>query len=101
MATAEITIIPIGTGSTSTSDFVAEADRILLKYPDVKNKLTAMGTELECSDIEKLFDVLREMHLASFHNGSQRIYTVIKIDDRRDRESTLNSKVASVEAKLY
>lgn len=100
MATAEITIIPIGTGSTSTSDFVVEAERILADYPEVTNKLTGMGTELECNDVEKLFDVLKEMHLAPFNRGSQRIYSIIKIDDRRDKESTLEEKIASVSGKM-
>ncbi|OGI04939.1 MAG: hypothetical protein A2Y25_00755 [Candidatus Melainabacteria bacterium GWF2_37_15] len=100
MATAEIAIIPMGTGSTSTSDFIAEADRVLLSHPEVKNKLTGMGTELECSDIDTLFEVLKEMHQKSFTKGAQRMYTVIKIDDRRDKESTLESKVTSLEKKL-
>lgn len=100
MATAEITIIPIGTASTSTSEFVAEADKILLKYSNIKHKLTAMGTELECSDINKLFDVLKEIHNAPFNKDAQRIYSIIKIDDRRDKESTLDSKVASAAEKL-
>ena len=100
MATAEITIIPMGTCSTSSGDFIADADRILLKYPEIKNKVTAMGTELECSDIEKLFEILKEMHLAPFNRKIQRIYSVIKIDDRRDKESTLENKVASVMKKL-
>ena len=100
MATAEITIIPIGTQSTSSSEFVVEAEKILKNHPDVKTKLTAMGTELECSDISKLFKVLEEMHNASFNEKAQRIYSVIKIDDRRDKESSLESKIESVEEKL-
>jgi len=100
MATAEITIIPIGTESTSISSFVAEADRVLLNHPEVKNKVTAMGTELESPDVNKLFDALKEMHAASFNNKAQRIYTIIKIDDRRDKESTLESKMKAVVDKL-
>ncbi len=100
MATAEITIIPIGTGSTSTSNFIAEAEKILKNYPDVKNKLTSMGTEIECDNIEKLFDILKEMHLATFNNDTQRIYSIIKIDDRRDKESTLEGKIEAVTSKL-
>lgn len=100
MATAEISIIPMGTGSTSTSEFITEAEKILLRYPDIKNKLTAMGTELECPNIERLFSALKDMHLAPFNLGAGRIYTEIKIDDRRDRESSLEEKVASVTEKL-
>ena len=100
MVTAEITVIPMGTCSTSISSFVAEADRILLDHPEVKNKITAMGTELECADVTTLFKVLQEMHVASFNNKAQRIYTIIKIDDRRDKKSTLDSKMKAVTDKL-
>lgn len=100
MATAEISIIPLGTGSTSISEFVAEAEKVLLKYPGVKSKLTGMGTELECDDMEVLFKVLKEMHQTPFTKGTKRVYSVIKIDDRRDKESTLETKVASVAEKL-
>ncbi len=100
MVTAEITIVPIGTESTSISDFVVEADKILLKYPEIKKKVTAMGTELECADINKLFDILKEMHSASFNNHARRIYSIIKIDDRRDKQSSLESKIKAVADKL-
>ncbi len=100
MATAEITVIPIGTESTSISSFVTEADKILLRHPDVKKSVTAMGTEIECPDIDKLFDLLKEMHAASFNNKAQRIYSIIKIDDRRDKQSTLESKIKAVTDKL-
>ncbi len=100
MATAEISIIPIGTASTSLSNFVAEADKILEKHPEINSEVTAMGTELECSDTEKLFDVLKEMHLASFNGKSQRMYSIIKIDDRRDKESSLKAKIESVKSKM-
>ncbi len=100
MATAEISVIPIGTDSTSLSEFVAQADRILSLHPEITSKITAMGTEIECDDIDRLFEVLKEMHTASFNGKALRVYSVIKIDDRRDKESTLESKIKSVEQKL-
>jgi uncharacterized protein YqgV (UPF0045/DUF77 family) len=35
-----------------------------------------------------------------FELGAPRVYTVLKLDDRRDRASTLDSKVESVQALL-
>lgn len=100
MITAEISVVPIGTHSTSVSKFIAEAEKILKNFPDVKNKLTAMGTELECKDIAELFEVLKEMHLAPFNMEAQRVYTVIKIDDRHDKEASMEEKVESVLQKV-
>lgn len=100
MVTAEITVIPVGTQTPSVGEFVAHADKILENYPGIKSKLTAMGTELECDDISTLFEVMKEMHTASFNNKAQRVYSIIKIDDRKDKEASLESKVRSVEEKL-
>ena len=100
MITAEISVIPVGTQSTSLSKFIAEAEKILKKFPDVKNKLTATGTEIECKDANELFEILKEMHLAPFNMEAQRVYTVIKIDDRHDKENTMEEKIGSVLQKV-
>ncbi len=99
MVTAEISIIPIGTCSTSISDFVAETRKITDKFPKVNTTLTAMGTELECDEIETLFEIMKEIHQAPFKKEVQRVYTVIKIDDRRDKKASLEDKVNSVTSK--
>ena len=40
------------------------------------------------------------MHEAPFAEGARRVSTLIKIDDRRDKEQTLEGKVRSVTEKL-
>lgn len=98
MPTMEISVVPLGTGKTSTSEYIAECIRKAQEL-GVVYELTAMGTNLE-GDLETLFQVARVMHEAPFAKGVQRVYTVIKIDDRRDQPSTLQSKVQSVQEKL-
>ena len=98
MAQLEISILALGRPGTSASEYVAAAIRVAQRY-GVKYELTAMGTTLE-GDVDTLLKVAREMHEAPFGMGIQRVYSVIKIDDRRDRESTLEGKVQSVEAKV-
>lgn len=98
MPTMEISVIPLGTGKTSASEYIAECIRKAQEL-GVSYELTAMGTNLE-GDLEMLFQVARAMHEAPFAKGVQRVYTVIKIDDRRDQPSTLQSKVQSVQEKL-
>ncbi|MGQ9523513.1 MAG: MTH1187 family thiamine-binding protein [Armatimonadota bacterium] len=98
MATLEISIVPIGTGSASVSEYIAEATRVA-EASGLKTELTAMGTNLE-GDIRKLLEVALQMHESCFAKGVKRVYTVIKIDDRRDKQSTLEGKVQSVRTRL-
>jgi uncharacterized protein (TIGR00106 family) len=98
MATMEITIIPLGTGTTSASEYIAEATRIA-ESSGLKTELTAMGTNME-GDLAELLDVARRMHESCFAKGVKRVYTILKIDDRRDKPGTLEGKVESVRRKL-
>lgn len=98
MAQLEITILTLGRPGTSASEYVAEAIKVAQRS-GVKHQLTAMGTTLE-GDVDTILRVAREMHEAPFNKGIQRVYTVIKLDDRRDRESTMEDKVRSVQEKL-
>ena len=98
MALMEITVVPLGTGSTSVSKYVTQAVRIL-KEEGVKYKLTPMATVIE-GDIDKLLSIAKKMHLAIFSQDVKRVITSITIDDRRDKKSTIEGKVSSVKRKL-
>lgn len=100
MIDVAIAVTPLGTDSTSISDYVAESEKVLNKYPNISHKMNGMDTEIEFNDINQAFDVLKEMHLAQIQKGAQRVTTNIRIDDRRDRNNTLNDKVSSVESKM-
>ncbi|OGI28150.1 MAG: hypothetical protein A2287_04045 [Candidatus Melainabacteria bacterium RIFOXYA12_FULL_32_12] len=100
MIEVEVAITPIGTGSTSTSDFIAESEKVLKKYPNLNHKLTAMATEIEGSDLNEVFEAIKEMHLSQFKKGAKRIDTTIVIDDRRDKNTNLSEMVESVFKKM-
>lgn len=100
MIDVAIAITPVGTDSTSISDYVAESEKVLSKYPSINHKINGMDTEIEFNDINQAFDVLKEMHLAQIQKGAQRVSTNIRIDDRRDINNTLDDKVSSVESKM-
>ncbi|OGI00260.1 MAG: hypothetical protein A2104_01760 [Candidatus Melainabacteria bacterium GWF2_32_7] len=100
MITAEIAVIPVGTSSTSMSDYVAKSEKVLDKHPDLRHKITAMSTEIEGKNLDEIFEVLKEMHEAQITNGALRVQTTIRIDDRRDKECSMSEKVASLKAKL-
>jgi len=59
-----------------------------------------MGTSLEGTTAD-ILDVVGELHAVPFEEGAPRVYTVLKLDERRDRPGqTLDDKVRSVERRL-
>jgi uncharacterized protein (TIGR00106 family) len=58
-----------------------------------------MGTSLE-GDTADILALVGELHAVPFELGLPRVYSVLKLDERRDREQTLDDKVASVERLL-
>jgi uncharacterized protein (TIGR00106 family) len=99
VATADITVIALGRRDLSASPYIAEIQRRLAAQDRVRYRLHAMGTSLEGST-DDILAIVRELHEVPFDMGVERVYTVLKLDDRRDKEQTLDSKVASVERLL-
>ncbi|MCL6441110.1 MTH1187 family thiamine-binding protein [Thermoleophilum album] len=100
MATADISVIPLGSADPSASRVVAEIHRRLRRQTKVRSRLHAMGTELE-GETDDILAVVAEIHRVPFELGYPRVYTVLKLDERRDRpDQTLDDKVASVERLL-
>ncbi len=98
MAILEITVVPLGTKETSVSAYVAECLRVL-EEEGVKYQLTPMSTIIE-GELDHLFDIAKKLHHTPFETGEKRVTTTIRIDDRRDKTSTLEGKVAAVKEKL-
>jgi uncharacterized protein (TIGR00106 family) len=98
MAVVFLSITPLGTGTPSVSRYVAGVERIL-RESGLKNQLTAMGTIIE-GDLDEILKVIRRMHEHPFTQGAVRVSTLVKIDDRRDKEHTIEGKMRSVEEKL-
>ncbi|HMK75449.1 MAG TPA: MTH1187 family thiamine-binding protein [Thermodesulfobacteriota bacterium] len=98
MAILQISVVPIGTGGTSISAYVADCIRIL-KKEKIRYELTSMGTNIE-GDLKDLFRIAFKMHQTPFRKGALRVLTTLKIDDRRDKKGTLKGKKRAVENKL-
>jgi uncharacterized protein (TIGR00106 family) len=98
MAVMQISVVPVGTGSTSLSAWVAEAMRVV-QASGLPHQLTPMATVVE-GELAELLRVAQRVHEALFEQGAQRVVTHIEIDDRRDKPATMESKLASVRAKL-
>ncbi|MEH7115447.1 MTH1187 family thiamine-binding protein [Neobacillus niacini] len=100
MAIVDITVIPVGTGSPSVSEYVAEIQKVLRQYEgEIKYQLTPMSTLIE-GDLTLLLKIVQELHENPFKKGLQRVCTNIRIDDRRDKENTMERKLQSVQEKL-
>ena len=98
MAICEITVIPLGTKTASVSKYVAKCLDVARKS-GLKYELTPMSTVLE-GDLDKILDVIKEMHNVPFKEGVPRVVTTVTIDDRRDKEITMEYKIKTVQEKV-
>jgi len=100
MATADLTVIGLGRADPSASAYIAEIQRRLGDQDRVRFELHAMGTSLE-GETADILALVGELHAVPFELGLPRVYTILKLDERRDRPGqTLADKVASVRARL-
>ena len=100
MITCDFAILPVGIETTECKDYVTAAVQSI-KDSGLNYQLTGMGTQIEADNIEKLYAAIATAQEAIFELGIGRVYTVIKIDDRRDLENrTLDAKVDTVEKML-
>ncbi len=100
MAVVEISVVPLGTGNTSISSYVAACERELQEHgKGLQYELTAMGTIIE-GNLDLIFKIIQRLHEVPFSEGAQRVSTSIRIDDRRDKPGSIEQKVKSVEDKL-
>ena len=99
MATAEITVLPIGREGASVGDVLVRIRRHLSTQDRVGFEMNPMGTALE-GEVNDILDLAGELHAIPLEDGIPRVYTVLKIDQRTDREQTLADKLSSVEDRL-
>jgi uncharacterized protein (TIGR00106 family) len=98
---AEISIVPVGTGSTSISKEVAAAFDAIRKTKDIKTiKLTAMGTQIEARNMRAILNAIEAAHQAVKSTGAKRIVSTIPIAERLDASRTLEDDVGSVNERL-
>ncbi len=96
---AEVVVVPLGTSSTSLSAYVADVEKVTGRHPNVKSMLTPMSTILE-GTLDEILALIREMHEAPFLKGADRVSTRISIDDRRDIQASMESKLQAVREKM-
>lgn len=94
MAIVAISVTPVGTGSPSVGDYVAEALRVVQRS-GLRYELNAMHTVIE-GELDEILRLIPAIHDACFRRGALRLSTILKIDDRRDAPVSMEGKVRSV-----
>ncbi len=87
--------MPFGTSSASLSRYVKAVVTEVKKTPEISYTLTPMATVVEGS-LENVLALARRVHEIPFGMGVARVLTSIVIDDRRDKEITMDSKVKAI-----
>ncbi|MEA4956325.1 hypothetical protein SDC9_03715 [bioreactor metagenome] len=96
MILVDFGVVPIGTEGTDLGEYVAVAVQAI-KDSGLKYKLTGMGTQIEAQNLDEVYDAIKSAQEAVFNIGANRVYTVLKIDDRRDKKNRgLKDKVDTV-----
>jgi uncharacterized protein (TIGR00106 family) len=100
VATADLTVIALGRADASAGEYIAEIQRRLARQARVRYRMHAMGTSLE-GTTAAILAIVGELHAVPFGLGVPRVYTILKLDERRDRpEQTLDDKERSVAERL-
>jgi len=95
MATAELTILPMGREGGSVGDLLALIASRLESQEAVRFEIGPMGTALE-GEVPEILALVGELQEIPLEAGLPRVYTVLKIDNRADRAQTLDEKVDSM-----
>jgi uncharacterized protein (TIGR00106 family) len=94
MIISQLSISPLGS-NISVSKYVKLVIEVLNKE-NVKFETNAMATVIETEDLETLFKVVKKAHIAVINAGGKRVITELKIDDRRDKDATSETKIKAL-----
>lgn len=94
---AELGVLPIGTSSPSLGRYIANGLKKLKKVDGIRYQVTPMGTMIESENIDKIFEAAKVVTNAIFDMGVVRVETILKIDERRDIDHSLEDKLKSID----
>jgi len=86
--------VPLGEG-TSVSRFVKLVVNEL-KKSKLKTFSGPMCTSVEAASLDEVFAAVKAAHEAVINAGAKRVVTTLKIDDRRDKQATMRTKMEAV-----
>lgn len=94
MIVAELSITVLGE-SSSISRFVQVAVEELRKS-GLKTLPGPNGTSIEAVNIDEILGAVRAAHMAVVDTGAKRVVTTLKIDDRRDKPASMETKLRAI-----
>ena len=92
---AQLSVFPIGE-STSLSRYVKKGIEVI-QSSGYHYEIGGMSTCIEVPDLDALFDLVKKVHQAQLVEGAQRISIDLKVDDRRDKNASIQTKRSAVE----
>lgn len=92
---AQMSVYPLGEG-TSLSRYVKKGISVIREsgYPF---EVGGMATTVEVPDLDALFVLVKQVHSAHVTEGARRVVIDLKVDDRRDKNATIQTKKSAVE----
>lgn len=93
MPIMQITVAPRGRNE-SIGALLVPVVRVV-RASRLKYEVHSLSTEVE-GRLDQLFELARAMHEAGFSRGVGRVITTLQIDDRRDREATIETMCHSL-----
>ena len=100
MIHAEISVYPMGTGTTSASFYIAKGIETIQDLEGIRYEVTPMGTLLESSSIDIIYDASKKIMEAVHNLGVNRVEVILKIDSRTDKDLKLEDKMKSLNKHL-
>ena len=94
MILAQLSVYPIGEG-VSLGRFVRKGVKII-EDSGYTYQVGGMSTSIEVPDLAELFELITKIRQAQLEVGAERIIIELKVDDRRDKDATLQGKINSV-----
>jgi uncharacterized protein (TIGR00106 family) len=94
MIISQLSISPFGE-NVSVSKYVKKVIEVIKKH-NVKFETNAMATIIETTDLQTIFDIIQEARAELVKSGAKRIITELKIDDRLNKNATMDSKLEAI-----
>jgi uncharacterized protein (TIGR00106 family) len=92
---AELVIAPFGVG-TSLSSYVKESVKEIDSFPEIRVQHTPMSSIIEADSVDQILEVTKAAHERMFDAGAERVSTLLRIDDRRDKGREMEDKVDAI-----
>ena len=93
----EFAMFPTDKGG-SVSQYVSRVIK-MIKEDCESYKLTAMGTIIETSTLEEALNIVTKAYKI-LEKDSDRVYSSIKLDIRKNKDNRLDGKIKSIEDKI-